>query len=163
MTSKKSVVVIDGGGKDQAPLIAEHLRDLGHEVWMLLASDKSPNEIYLKRANDAGVLIHLWPDKCSAEERLFLDLPWSAVRETITLASQLISTDSVMAVMDTALKLARLPTVTEQKLTAERDTIEVRRILGKVANKSSWFKGIDWLRLLALASTALKTNLLQLA
>ncbi len=138
----QSVVAIDGGGKDKAPLVAEHLRDLGYEVLLVLDSDEAPNPDALKRAEEKGTIVHQWPGECSTEERLFLDLPWNGVRDMIKLAVTFVGQDSVMAVMDRALSAADLPTVTDAKLGAERDTPAVRRILGKVAKDKSWFKDI---------------------
>ncbi|WP_439500445.1 ATP-dependent nuclease [Aminobacter ciceronei] len=138
----QGVVAIDGGGKDKAPLIAEHLRDLGYDVWLLLDSDKPPNEAALKRAIEKGTVVHQWPGHCSTEERLFLDLPWSAVRSMIKLAIEFLGQDSVMAVMDNALSKASLPTATAAKLGEDRDSEDVRRVLGKLANDKSWFKDI---------------------
>ncbi|RWY77371.1 hypothetical protein EHI44_33450 [Rhizobium leguminosarum] len=138
----QSVVAIDGGGKDNAPLVAEHLRDLGYDVFLLLDSDEPPNQDALKRAKDKGAVVHQWPDECSTEERLFLDLPWDSVRAMIKLAVDFNGQFSVMAVMDNALSAAGQPTATDAKLGHDRDSEQVRRILGKVAKDKSWFKDI---------------------
>jgi putative ATP-dependent endonuclease of OLD family len=50
----QTTVAIDGGGKDRAPLIAEHLRDLGYDVWLLLDLDEEPNPENLKSLIRAG-------------------------------------------------------------------------------------------------------------
>ena len=139
----QAAVAIDGEGKDKAPLIAEHLRDLGYEVWLLLDSDEEPNQADLKRAKDKGAIVHQWPDKCSTEERLFLDLPWACVRSMIALAIEFTSIESVRTLIDNALSAAGLPTTTEARLGNERDTPQVRRILSKVANDKKWFKTIS--------------------
>ncbi|TFV35265.1 hypothetical protein E4K64_32950 [Bradyrhizobium frederickii] len=139
----QATVAIDGGGKDKAPLIAEHLRDLGYEVWLLLDSDEEPNQADLERAKGKGAVVHQWPDKCSTEERLFLDLPWACIRSMIALAIEFSSVESVRAVIDNALSTVGLPTATAAKLGNDRDTVQVRRILGKVANDKKWFKTIE--------------------
>jgi hypothetical protein len=139
----QATVAIDGGGKDNAPLVAEHLRDLGYEVWLLLDSDEEPNATDLERAKGKGVVVHQWPDRCSTEERLFLDLPWACVRSMIALAIEFSSMESVRAVIDNALSTAGLPTATAVRLGSDRDTAQVRRILGKVANDKKWFKTIE--------------------
>ncbi|MET4803889.1 AAA family ATPase [Bradyrhizobium sp. LB11.1] len=139
----QGAVPIDGGGKDKAPLIAEHLRDLGYEVWLLLDSDKPPNAEALRRATDKGAALWQWPDNCSTEQRLFLDLPWAGVRALIALAIECVGQDSVIAVLDNALNAADLPTVSAAKLGPERDTVDLRRLIGKVANDKSWFKDIS--------------------
>ncbi len=139
----QGAVPIDGGGKDKAPLIAEHLRDLGYEVWLLLDSDTPPNAEALRRATDKGAALWQWPDNCSTEQRLFLDLPWAGVRALITLAIESVGQESVIAVLDNALNAADLPTVSAAKLGPERDTVDLRRLIGKVANDKSWFKDIS--------------------
>jgi hypothetical protein len=139
----QGAVPIDGGGKDKAPLIAEHLRDLGYEVWLLLDSDQPPNAEALRRATDKGAAFWQWPDNCSTEQRLFLDLPWAGVRALIALAIECVGQDSVIAVLDNALNAAGLPTVSAAKLGPERDTVDLRRLIGKVANDKSWFKDIS--------------------
>lgn len=139
----QATVAIDGGGKDNAPLVAEHLRDLGYEVWLLLDSDEEPNPTDLECAQGKGVVVHQWPDRCSTEERLFLDLPWTCIRSMIALAIEFSSMESVRAVVDNALSAAGLPTATAVRLGSDRDTTQVRRILGKVANDKKWFKTIE--------------------
>jgi putative ATP-dependent endonuclease of OLD family len=69
------IVAIDGGGKDSAPLMAEHLIDLGYDVFLLLDSDEEPNAEALQRVIGKGARLQQWPDKCSTEQRMFLDLP----------------------------------------------------------------------------------------
>lgn len=138
----QGVVAIDGGGKDKAPLVAEHLRDLGYEVLLLLDSDEPPNADALKRAKDKGAIVLQWPDGCSTEERIFLDLPWACIRDALWLAVEFHGKASVMAAMDNALKAAELPTATAARLEADRDTKEVRAVLGRVAKGKSWFKDI---------------------
>lgn len=139
----QATAAIDGGGKDQAPLIAEHLRDLGYDVWLLLDSDAEPNPADLKRAKDKGAIVHQWPDKSSTEERLFLDLPWTCGRAMIALAEEFTSAESVTALIDNALTAAGLPTATAAGLGDDRGTEQVRRILGKLANDKKWFKSIS--------------------
>ena len=60
----------------------------------------------------------------------------------IKLAIEFLGQDSVMAVMDNALAKANLPTATAAKLGDDRDTDDVRRVLGKVAKDKGWFKDI---------------------
>ena len=61
----------------------------------------------------------------------------------ITLAMEFTSSESVMALMDKSLTAADLPTATDAKLGEERDTPELRRILGKLANDKKSFKNIS--------------------
>ncbi|WP_245481446.1 hypothetical protein [Bradyrhizobium sp. LVM 105] len=61
----------------------------------------------------------------------------------IALAIEFSSVESVRAVIDNALSTVGLPTATAAKLGNDRDTVQVRRILGKVANDKKWFKTIE--------------------
>jgi hypothetical protein len=139
----QATVSVDGGGKDKAPLLAEHLRDLGYDVWLLLDSDEDPNPAHLERAKQKGAIIHQWPDKCSTEQRLFLDLPWDGVQSLIDLATELTSEQSVLDLIANALFAAELPKPTTIKLSQDFDTEKVRRILGKTAHDKAWFKTIS--------------------
>lgn len=145
----QATVVIDGGGKDSAPLIAEHLRDLGYTVFLLLDSDEPPNADAVKRAVDKGAMLAEWPDSCSTEERLFLDLPWAGVRALIAYAVEHVGQESVTAVVNNALAAEKLAAITDLTLLPGRDTPEFRRALGKAAKGKSkdrdkgWFKNIS--------------------
>jgi putative ATP-dependent endonuclease of OLD family len=139
----QATVAIDGGGKDNAPLIAEHLRDLGYNVFLLLDSDEPPNADAVKRAVDKGAVLVQWPDKCSTEERLFLDLPWAGVQAMMASASDDIGDESVTAVVNNALAAARLPVIADLTLPLDRDSLNFRRVLGRTAKNKGWFKDIS--------------------
>jgi predicted ATPase len=137
-------VPIDGGGKDKAPQIAEHLLDLGYAVLFLLDSDEEPSAEALKRIREKGGTITQWPDKCSTEERIFLDLPWDAVRELAVFACSCVGDDSVLAVLNNTLVAAGLGKVADLSLPPALDNEPFRRALGKAAKSKNgyWFKGI---------------------
>lgn len=138
-------IAIDGGGKDNAPLIAEHLLDLGYEVLLLLDSDEAPNADAVKRVTDKGGTITQWPDACSTEDRIFLDLPWDAVREVAGYARECVGDDSVLAVVNNALAAAKLEKIADLTLPAVHDNEGFRRVLGKAAKNDNrpWFKDIS--------------------
>ena len=138
----QAVVAVDGGGKDNAPAFTEHLCDLGFKVFLLLDSDKPPNADALKRALDRGATLAQWPDACSTEERLFLDLPWQGVAAMIAYAVECVGQQSVIAVINNALVAANLDPVPDLAFPAARDVPEFRRVLGKAAKDRSWFKGV---------------------
>jgi putative ATP-dependent endonuclease of the OLD family len=138
----QATAAIDGGGKDKAPLIAEHLRDLGYKVFVLLDSDEPPNAEAVKRAVDKGATLFQWPDACSTEERLFLDLPWVGVRSMIAYAADDIGHESVTAVINNAMVAAKLPPVADLTFPPGNDSPNFRRALGKAAKNKGWFKDI---------------------
>lgn len=141
----QGVIAIDGGGKDDAPLIAEHLLDLGYKVFLLLDSDEAPNADVLKHVAEKGGIIAQWPDTCSTEERIFLDLPWDAVRQMIGYARECAGDDSVLAVVNNKLHAANCEKITDLALPAVLDHEGFRRALGKAAKskQGSWFKSIS--------------------
>jgi putative ATP-dependent endonuclease of OLD family len=83
-----------------------------------------------------------WPDACSTEERLFLDLPWAGVRAMIAYAAEY-GVESVTAVVNNVLASAKLAAIVDLTLPEERDTPEFRRALGKAAKNEDWFKSIS--------------------
>ena len=137
----QGVIAIDGGGKDAAPLIAEHLLDLGYKVFLLLDSDEAPNADALKHVADKGGIIAQWPDTCSTEERIFLDLPWDAVREMVGYAQECVGDESVRAVVNNELSAAEK--ISDLALPAAHDHEAFRCALGQAANSKSWFKTIS--------------------
>jgi hypothetical protein len=167
----QGAIAIDGGGKDTAPLIAEHLLDLGYKVFLLLDSDEAPDEGVLTRVREKGCQVTQWPDTCSTEERVFLDLPWDTVREIIGLARELAGEDSVLALVNNALRNEKLEELSDFALPPSRDCGPFRRALGKAAKSKSgsWFKNITAGEKLAaiigprLASIARKPFATQLA
>jgi hypothetical protein len=138
----QATVTVDGKGRDNAPAFAEHLCDLGFRVFLLLDSDEAPNADALRRALDKGATLAQWPDTCSTEERLFLDLPWHGVAAMINSAVEYAGQESVLAVVNNALLAADLDSVPDLAFPPARNVPEFRRILGTTAKGKSWFKGI---------------------
>jgi len=141
----QGMIAIDGGGKDKAPLIAEHLLDLGYKVFLLLDSDEAPNADALKRVTDKGGAITQWPDACSTEERIFLDVPWEVVRHVVGYARECIGDDNALAEVNIALADVGLEKIDDLTLPDVHDNINFRRALGKAAKnkRRSWFKDIS--------------------
>jgi len=140
----QGTVAIDGGGKDAAPLMAEHLLDLGYTAFLLLDSDEASDEQAVARVRQKGGHISQWPDECSTEERIFLDVPWATVRAVIELAKELYGDTSVIALVNNELNAAKLQPITDLLLSQDRDSQPFRRALGKAAKSrtGSWFKNI---------------------
>lgn len=145
----QGAVAIDGLGKDTAPQVAEHLLDLGYSVFLLLDSDEPPNPEFLANVRSKGGKIAQWPDTCSTEERIFLDIPWEAVRELVGHAAQYMGADSVLTVINNELAAAKQSKIADLSLPADQDCTVFRRALGIAARKKSWFKDITRGELLA--------------
>jgi putative ATP-dependent endonuclease of OLD family len=167
----EGVVAINGGGKDNAPKIAETLLDLGYGVALLLDSDEEPNATTLDRARRKGGAIIQWKGRCSTEERVFLDLTWEGVVRLVRCAEAFLGTDSILAHVRNTCIQKGLPEVTDLGLPMDPDPGEFREVLGFSAKKYNWFKDIgraemiagiigDYLQ--AIESTPLATDIKRL-
>ena len=94
----KGVVPVDGRGVSSAVTLTQHLVDLGYECLTLLDTDKPASPQSVANARAAGAIVLEWPDKCSTEERIFLDVPWKVVRALVEYAAECRSRDSVLAI-----------------------------------------------------------------
>jgi putative ATP-dependent endonuclease of OLD family len=138
----QGVAVIDGGGNTKALTIAEHLRDLGYEVFVLLDSDKPVERTEVIRVREKGATIHEWPDACSTEERVFLDLPWETVDVLIRFAEECVGAASVKDSINNACKAAGLAEIADLALPTALDSSAFRRAIGNAADTKDWYKNI---------------------
>lgn len=138
----QGVVAVNGSGKDSAPVIAEHLCDLGYEVLLLLDSDEPPNAAAMARALAKGASCLQWPGQYSTEERLFIDLPWDGVKAAVQYASECASPDSILSGINKTLKALEIDQVGNLALPPARDKPSFRLALGKTAKRENWFKDI---------------------
>ena len=138
----QGVGVIDGGGNTKALIIAEHLRDLGHEVFAMLDSDKPVDAAEVARVKQKGATVHEWPDACSLEERIFLDVPWQAVVALVKAAEEFVGVASVKDSINNACKAAGLTEIADLALPVALDSSKFRRAIGNAANTKDWYKDI---------------------
>lgn len=138
----RGVGIIDGGGNSKALTVAEHLRDLGYDVFVLLDSDQRANPLEVRRIKQKGAEVHEWPDACSTEERIFLDVPWEAVRSLLEFAEECVGAASINDNINNGCKAAGLIEVTDLTLPAALDNPRFRRVIGGVAKTKSWYKDI---------------------
>jgi hypothetical protein len=138
----QGVVAVNGGGVPAATTFARHLSDLGYGVLLLLDSDQPPPEATLSELRAKGCQVEIWPDVCSTDERLFLDLPWPAIRKLVGLAVGFDGADRILHTINGALPEEEKLTTTEFPATWETD--EFRRVLGRSAKTKdkAWFKDI---------------------
>jgi len=138
------VVTIDGGGKDKAPQICVTLLDLDYCVFLLHDTDETPSPDLLDQVKQKGGKIESWQDKCSTEERIFLDVPWDTVCKLVDYARECNGDDSVLdGIKKTAGASTRL-TITSLDYSTWVDSLELRQVLGRAAKakKTSWFKDV---------------------
>jgi hypothetical protein len=140
----RGVIAIDGGGNTVAPTIAEQLLDLGYEVALLLDTDIAIPAGQIASVKTKGGKTFEWPDSCSTEERIFLDVPWETAIDLVKLAEEHVGSASVIAHINIACRAKSLSEISDLVLPNGLDTDNFRRAIGMAAknDKSPWFKDI---------------------
>lgn len=138
----RGVIAIDGGGNSDAPVISELLLDLGYKVLLLLDTDETAPANLVDSVRKKGGIVLEWPDVCSTEERIFLDVPWETVVELINFAKESIGTDSVKDNINNACERTGLSKITGLTLQSSCDNPGFRRAIGAAAKSKKWFKDI---------------------
>lgn len=138
----KGVIAIHGDGNTAAPVIAEHLLDLGYQVLLLLDSDVEPKDDLVQRVKDKNGSVIIWPDACATEDRIFLDVPWQTVSALVKFAQECLGENSVRDSINNLCKAEELSQVFNCELPSSLDSPAFRSVIGKVAkNKNNpWFK-----------------------
>ncbi|TGX37954.1 hypothetical protein E5A74_19520 [Sphingomonas naasensis] len=138
-------VAIDGRGVPEAVMLTKHLQELGYQCLALLDTDEPPSPADISAAEAAGAVMLLWPDTCSTEERIFLDLPWPIVRDLIAYAASCHTAESILTRINAQCALAGVAPLPDLTLPVAFDTLVFRRLLGATAKakKKPWFKSID--------------------
>lgn len=141
----RGAIAIDGCGNASAPIIGEHLLDLGYDVLLLLDSDEEPPADLVDAVKKKGGKDFKWPDACSTEERIFLDVPWDTVTALVRFAEEYIGSDSVRDNINNACKGIDLPGISDLMLPKALDANNFRRAIGKAAKNRNnpWFKDIS--------------------
>jgi len=137
-------IAIDGEGNTKAPVIAEHLADLGFSVFLLLDTDEEPDTDTVERVAAKGGSICQWQDECSTEERIFLDVPWDIFGVLVKFAEECVGSDSVKDKINNVCKERGLAEIQDLTLPEALDNDVFRRAVGVAArNKSNpWLKNI---------------------
>jgi len=91
-----------------------------------------------------GGIVLEWPDACSTEERIFLDVPWKTVIELVKFAVESVGTESVKDNINNVCQRRGLSEITGLTLQKSGDNPSFRRAIGTAAkNKNNpWFKDI---------------------
>jgi putative ATP-dependent endonuclease of the OLD family len=140
----QGVVAINGEGIPKALTLAKHLINLGYDVGCVLDSDQPPSTEDISNVVGLGVKIFIWPDSCSTEQRLFLDLPWETLQKLVTYVVNCDGEQRTLNSINSALKESQT-TLNSTILVASQDTIAFRRALGAAAksDRKYWFHDIE--------------------
>jgi putative ATP-dependent endonuclease of the OLD family len=136
-------IAIDGEGIPNAPKFAEHLLDLGYAVFLLLDADEpAPRDIIARVQNKGGKVVE-WPNQCSTEERILLDVTWDAVISLVRYAEEIVGSDSAKDSINSVCVKRSLNPLGDLSLPKRHDNAEYRRAIGIAAKKKEWFKSIE--------------------
>lgn len=140
----RGLIEINGNGNASAPVLADHLANLGYDVFLLLDTDERADEQKLTELRGKGVRVHEWTDNVATEERIFLDVPWASVQALVKFACECVNADSVTAQINKVAKAAGAAELSSLDLPTTLDTAAMRSILGKAAKNKDrpWFKDI---------------------
>ena len=141
----RGVTAIDGGSSSKALAIAEHLIDLGYGVSVVLDADEPTDAVTVADVKKKGGVVHEWPDACSTEERIFLDVPWDVVVALLGFAEECVGADSTRHHINAACSAKGLATLSNLAMPATLDNEQFRRALGIAAKNKNrpWFKDIS--------------------
>lgn len=140
--ASNGAIVVDGKGQS-APAMAKHLSNLNYRTLLMLDTDEpvDANEIAAIRAS--GGIVLEWNEKCSLEERLFLDVPWATIHKLLALADKLSKPSSVKDSINARCAAQGISILQDLCPPATIDSPQFRRLLGIVAKKNGWFKDIS--------------------
>jgi hypothetical protein len=105
----------------------------------------------MEELRQKGVVILEWPEDCSTEQRIFLDVSWAVLLKLVALAADCITADSVRAQLNNVLGADGLPKQESLTFPSSLDSVAFRGAVGKAAKnaKKAWFKDISRGELLA--------------
>jgi hypothetical protein len=140
----RGAIAVDGNGNGSAPILADHLVNLGYDVFLLLDSDEKVDDKVLNALKTKGVCVYEWTGGCATEERMMLDAPWTVVAALVALAAESVTADSVQAQINKVCKARSLPALASLDLPASLDSAAFRSAVGRAAKNDdrSWFKDI---------------------
>lgn len=146
----QGVVVVDGGGNDNALKLANHMQNLGYRCHVLLDTDHPVSEDDKQAVEASGAEVSEWPGECDIEQRIFLDVPWATVSALIECALEEVGEGRVLSNMRKIEPLTSefdrtaLDTLVDntdnRKWLAAAATLRVEKVPGGKKEDRSWFK-----------------------
>ena len=137
------IVPVNGHGST-FQTYAISLKTLGYDVVCFTDSDVPGHAEVSVKLNKIGIKVFSWEDNLSIEERIFADIPFSALDEFLTLAANL-KKCPISSIFD-AIKARLSITVRESSIndfkTLGKSETEIRKAIGVAANENEWFKKV---------------------
>lgn len=143
--------LLNAGGASKLKALAEAFKLLGYEVCVVADGDaeKQFSPAHEAELEGKGVAVHVWTDKLSLEERVFQDLPWASVLESVKLAQ------TVPSLTVYANVRSKYQKELDGDVGKWVESAELRFAIGKAAKGCDWFKDITrgdlWLQTISPA------------
>lgn len=132
------VALVDANGGGKVKKTAQVFKQLGYEVAVFADSDAqdqlSDNDCVELKALSISTFV--WAGNVSIEERIMLDIPWNYVLSCLDFAI------SVLGIPANEQLLSVFPGTLGKKHSEWPESQDLRKLIGKVANKKKWFKNI---------------------
>jgi putative ATP-dependent endonuclease of OLD family len=134
-----------GGGK--VKVVCPQLVSLGYETAAVCDNDADDqlSSSDIATLKSAGVYVCQWSAGSSTEGQLFLDLPWSAIGQILSLICEDHDTLELATVVDSVRKHPRLARAQiGGDIDSWPESPDLRKVIGDLANEGGWIKRIDY-------------------
>jgi putative ATP-dependent endonuclease of the OLD family len=131
------VRLANGGGSNQEKYALSFLK-AGYEVCLFCDSDVEEFNNQKEYLKQSGIEIIDCEPRNATENQIFLDLPWDGIKELVNYQIGQLE-ESIEDIIRNAFKQhGEL-----ESNWIDKDTLEIRQVLGTTAKKKSWFKRTD--------------------
>lgn len=134
-----------GGNADRPFRRAEAFRALGYRVAVVRDDDKNPTAGVEEAFTAHGGKVIAWREGRALEDELFLSLTDDGVGKLLDRAVELHGESLINDHIKSASQNAKDLRAVQTESATANITPESRRILGKAAKSSSWFKSVTWM------------------
>lgn len=145
VSAGRAFALQDARGGSEVSLRCIVLKELGYQVIGFLDKDTDEIEKHASDAIMAGIELVRWDSGMQTEGQVCSGLSWELLEEFVGLGKQLRSDEAtVLADLQKVESSSRITNLkTEDWELQGIPIIEARRIVGRAANKSKWFKNVD--------------------
>lgn len=134
-------------GASDVKASAPKLRELGYEVAVFCDND-SPNQLNrsdVSTLEALGIYVCQWDAGNAIEHQLFIDMPWRYIPDLLEAIASGHDTMDLASLVDLVVKDQECKVLSLKANPRDwPESIILRRVLGSLAHKHSWFKRIDY-------------------
>lgn len=127
----------NGNGSSQIGYAKSFLK-AGYDVCLFCDSDVSEVNEQKEGLRNSGIVVVDCELENSSENQIFLDIPWDGIKELINY-----QITQLQESIEDSIKAAFKKHGELQENWIEKDTLQIRQVLGDTAKKKAWFKRTD--------------------